>query len=104
MTSELNPLLRLQVLNVLLIEGFAKRVAVRRLAPLCMRIGVALATTLGRDEHVARDEGPAGGGSIAGRKRVWPKFEIVGPGNLAGVGIVRSRRLQVGSNWPAVDQ
>ena len=77
MTSEFNAFLVLQVLDVLLIERLAKSIAVRRLSPLCMRICVAGATTLGRHEHFTRNKGSRSRGRIARRKRIGPKLEIV---------------------------
>src|SRR5437660_11855831 len=53
---EFNSLLRLQILDVLLIERLAKSVAVRRLPPLYMSICVTGAASFCRHEHFSGNE------------------------------------------------
>src|ERR1043165_6708866 len=64
-TRELDSLLGLNVLNIFLIEGFAKSVTVRRLAPLSVRICVTSATAPGRHKHLAGNKCARGGAGIA---------------------------------------
>src|SRR2546423_10069305 len=77
-TSELDSLLSLNVLNIFLIERFAKGVTVCRLPPLRMRVCVTNATTLGRHKHIARNEGAGRRAGVAGSKRVGTELEVVG--------------------------
>src|SRR5438132_13814949 len=55
-TREFNSLLRLQIFDVLLVERFAKGVAVRRLPPLCMSIRVTGSASFRRKKHFSRTE------------------------------------------------
>src|SRR6266571_1630605 len=88
MTREFNPLLSLQILDVLLIEGFAKCVSMRRLPPLGVRVRVANAAALGRDKHLSRNKRAGCSSCIAGRERIGTEFEIVRPGYLSSIGIL----------------
>src|SRR5213083_574706 len=67
MAREFNSLLRLQIFDVLLIEGLAKRVAMRRLPPLCMSICVTGSASFRRNKHFSRYERAGGSRCIAGR-------------------------------------
>src|SRR5882724_9765608 len=75
--GEFNPLLRLQIFDVLLIERLAKRVAVRRLPPLGMSVCVTGAASFCQHEHVTRNERAGGSHGIAGRERIRTKLEVV---------------------------
>src|SRR5690349_898794 len=77
MTREFNSLLSLQVLDVLLIERFAKCVPMRGLPPLRVRVCVARSAALGSDKHLSWNKRAAGRGGIAGRERIGAEFEIV---------------------------
>src|SRR2546423_10086534 len=77
MTREFNSLLSLQILDVLLIEGFTKGVPVRRLPPLSVSICVTGATTFGRHKHLSRNEGAGRRTRVAGRERIWTELKIV---------------------------
>src|SRR5258708_37054490 len=74
---EFNSLLRLQILDVLLIERLAKSVAVRRLPPLYMSICVTGAASVRRHEHFSRNKGAGRSRGIAGGERNWTAFEDV---------------------------
>ena len=78
MASVFKSLLRLNVLNVFLVERFAKGVTVRGLPPLRVRVCVTNATTPGRDEHIAGNESAGRSRRVAGRKRIRTELEIVG--------------------------
>lgn len=84
-TRELNSSLRLQVLYVLLVERLAKRIAMRRLSPLRVRIGVTGAATSRGDKFFGHDKGSGYRRRIARRKRIWPKLEVVSLGDDGGV-------------------
>ena len=85
MTREFNSLLVLNVFDVLLVERLAKSITVRGLPPLRVRVSVASAAALGRNEHFSGNKGTGGGAGIAGSKRVGTKFQILVLRNLRGV-------------------
>src|SRR2546423_15265738 len=76
-TSELDSLLGLNVLNVFLVERFAKSVTVRRLPPLRVRVCVTSATTPGRHKHFAGNESAGRSRRVAGSKRIGTELEVV---------------------------
>src|ERR1051326_9225622 len=76
-TSELDPLLGLNVLHIFLIERFAKSVTVRGLPPLRVRVGVTNAAAFGRHEHFAGNESAGSRRGVTGRKRIRSELEIV---------------------------
>src|SRR6267142_2634412 len=88
MAREFNSLLSLQVLDVLLIEGFAKCIPVRRLPPLSVSVGVTSAAAPGRYKHLSRYERAGCSRGIPGRERIEAKFEIVCFRYLTGIGIL----------------
>ncbi len=88
MAGEFNSFLRLQILDVLLIERLAKRVAVRRLPPLRVRICVTSGAALGRHKHFSGNERAGGRGCVAWRERIRTEFEVIGSRYLARVGIL----------------
>src|SRR6266567_5054207 len=75
--GEFNSLLRLQILDVLLVERFAKGVAVRRLPPLCMSICVTGSASFCGNEHFTGNKCAGRGRCIAGGKRIRTEFEVV---------------------------
>src|SRR2546425_774206 len=100
MAGEFNSFLRLQIFDVLLIEGLAKRVAMRRLPPLCMSIRVTGSASFRRNEHFSRHERAGGSRCIAGRKRIRTEFEVVGFGYLARIGIWANVIVGICRNLP----
>src|ERR1043166_6426190 len=104
MTREFNSLLGLQVLDVLLIEGFAKCVSMRRLPPLRVRVRVANAATLGRDKHLSGYKRAACGSGIARRERIGAELEIVRLRYLSSIGIWVVISVRVCGNLRASDQ
>src|SRR5438874_9167191 len=97
---EFNSLLRLQILDVLLVERFAKGVAVRRLPPLCMSIRVTGSASFRRNEHFSRNESAARSGCIAGRERIRTEFEVVRFRYLSRIGILVAVILRIRRNLP----
>src|SRR5947209_10230667 len=85
---EFNALLRLQILDVLLVERLAKGVAVRRLPPLCMSICVTGSASFCRNEHFSRNERAGRSRRIAGEERIRTEFEVVRLRYFAGIGIL----------------
>src|SRR2546430_15142473 len=85
---EFNALLRLQILDVLLVERLAKGVAVRRLPPLCMSIRVTGSASFCRNEHFSRNERAGRCHCISGRERIWTEFEVVRFRNLGRIGFL----------------
>ena len=77
MTREFNSFLRLQILDVLLIERLAKSISMRGLSPLRVRVRVTISTALRRNEHIPGNECSRGRRGIPGRKRVGTKLEVV---------------------------
>src|SRR2546423_14625832 len=77
-TSELDSLLRLNVLNVFLVERFAKGVTVRGLPPLRMRVCVTNATTPGRHEHSAGNKRTGRSRRVGGGNRMGTELEVEG--------------------------
>src|SRR5438105_8310337 len=101
MAREFNSLLSLQILDVLLIEGFAKCVSVRRLPPLSVRVCVTNAATLGRDKHLSRNKRAGRCSGVARRERIRTEFEIVCPGYLTSIGILVVVIIGICPNLPA---
>src|SRR5437588_3130445 len=88
MASEFNSLLSLQILDVFLIEGFAKCVPVRRLPPLNVSVCVTNPAAFGRYKHLSRYERAGRSRGVARRERIGTEFEIVCFCYLNGVGIL----------------
>ena len=100
-TSEFNSLLRLQIFDVLLVERLAKRVAVRRLPPLCMSIRVTGSASFCRHEHFSRNERAGRSRGIAGRERIRTEFEVVRFRYLARIDILVAVNVGICRNLPA---
>src|SRR5256885_14421837 len=81
----LDAALRDQVFDVLLIKRLAESVAVCGLSPLRVRVRVAFAATLRRDEHLAGNKAAGGRRRVARRKRILSELEIVVLQNLVVV-------------------
>src|SRR2546430_739975 len=101
MACEFNSLLRLQIFDVLLVERLAKRVAVRRLPPLCMSICVAGSASFGGNEHFSRNERAGRSRRIAGRERIRTEFEVVRLRYFAGIGILVAVLVGIRRRLPA---
>src|SRR5437763_13186558 len=98
---EFNSLLRLQILDVLLVEGYAKGVAVRRLPPLCMSIGVTGSASFCRNEHFSRNERAGRSRCISGRERIWTEFEVVRFRSLGSIDILLAFVVGICRSLPA---
>ena len=98
---EFNSLLRLQILDVLLVEGFAKGVAVRRLPPLCMSICVTGSASFCRNEHFSRNERAGRSRCISGRERIRTEFEVVRFRYLGRIGILANAFVGICRHLPA---
>ena len=85
---EFNSLLRLQILDVLLVERLAKGVAVRRLPPLCMSICVTGPASFCQHEHFSRNKRAGRSRGITGRERIRTEFEVVRFRYLARIDIL----------------
>ena len=101
MTREFNSLLSLQILDVLLIEGFTKGVAVRRLPPLCMSICVTGSAPFCRNEHFTGNKCAGRSRCISGRERIRTEFEVVRFRYLGRIGILANAFVGICRHLPA---
>ena len=101
MTREFDSLLSLQVLDVLLIERFAKCVAVRRLPPLSVRVRVTTTTAFRRHKHLSGNKRAGRRSCIPRRERIGPEFEIVCLCYLSGIGILVAVVVGICRHLPA---
>src|SRR5438477_714530 len=103
-TREFNSFLRLQILDVLLVERFAKGVAVRRLPPLCMSIRVTGSASFCRNEHFSRNERAGRCHCISGRERIWTEFEVVRFRYLGSIDILVAVIVGICCHLPASNE